>query len=298
LLAFRIVAGAFGGMMGTIVVSIVGDIIPLEKRSSAMSMVMLAFSISSIIGMPVGIYLANAYRWSMPFEVIGALSILVFISVAIGIPNVRKHLDNPGEPHNILYVFKRALTVTNQRNALILMFLLILGQFTIIPSISAYMVTNVDIDKSDLAYMYMIGGIATTITMPLIGKIADKYSRANVFTIMAVLSFIPMIIITHMGQHTIVEVLFVSVPFFIFISGRMIPAQTIMTSAVESNERAGYMSINTAIREIAAGISTQIAALVIVDSGSHIENYNIIGYIAVGASIVAIFFVRKIKAVS
>ena len=58
------------------------------------------------------------------------------------------------------------------------------------------------------------------------------------------------------------------------------------------------MSINTAVREFAAAISTQIAAFVIIDSGSSIENYEIIGYIAIFSSLIALFFVRKIKIIS
>ena len=78
----------------------------------------------------------------------------------------------------------------------------------------------------------------------------------------------------------------------------MVPAQTIIASAVAQNQRAGFMSINTAVRELAAAISTQIAAFVIIDSGSSIDNYEIIGYIAIASSLAALFFVRKIKIIS
>ena len=144
----------------------------------------------------------------------------------------------------------------------------------------------------------MIGGIATTITMPLIGKWADRSSRSNIFTLMLLLSLIPIFLVTRMGQGSVKEALLVTVPFFIFISGRMVPAQTIIASAVAQNQRAGFMSINTAVRELAAAISTQIAAFVIIDSGSSIDNYEIIGYIAIASSLAALFFVRKIKIIS
>ena len=178
------------------------------------------------------------------------------------------------------------------------MFLVIIGQFTVIPTISAYMVTNVGLAKTDLTYIYMIGGIATTITMPLIGKWADRSSRSNIFTLMILLSLVPIFILTRLGEGSVQEALLVTVPFFIFISGRMVPAHTIIASAVAQNQRAGFMSINTAVREFAAAISTQIAAFVIIDSGSSIENYEIIGYIAIFSSLIALFFVRKIKIIS
>jgi len=298
LIIARIVSGAFGGMTGTMVISMVGDLVPIHKRAFAMSMIMVAFSLSSIVGMPVGIYLADNFTWSAPFLAIAILSIIVLLACFIFLPNVNDHLNGPTNKQNIFDVFKRSLFDANQRNALILMFLVIIGQFTVIPTISAYMVTNVGLAKTDLTYIYMIGGIATTITMPLIGKWADRSSRSNIFTLMILLSLVPIFILTRLGEGSVQEALLVTVPFFIFISGRMVPAHTIIASAVAQNQRAGFMSINTAVREFAAAISTQIAAFVIIDSGSSIENYEIIGYIAIFSSLIALFFVRKIKIIS
>lgn len=298
LIIARIVSGAFGGMTGTMVISMVGDLVPIHKRAFAMSMIMVAFSLSSIVGMPVGIYLADNFTWSAPFLAIAILSIIVLLACFIFLPNVNDHLNGPTNKQNIFDVFKRSLFDANQRNALILMFLVIIGQFTVIPTISAYMVTNVGLEKTDLTYIYMIGGIATTITMPLIGKWADRSSRSNIFTLMILLSLVPIFILTRLGEGSVQEALLVTVPFFIFISGRMVPANTIIASAVAQNQRAGFMSINTAVREFAAAISTQIAAFVIIDSGSSIENYEIIGYIAIFSSLIALFFVRKIKIIS
>src|SRR5579871_3925366 len=54
LLASRALAGAFGGVVGAVILSIVGDVIPMERRGAAMGLVMSAFSISSIVGVPMG----------------------------------------------------------------------------------------------------------------------------------------------------------------------------------------------------------------------------------------------------
>src|SRR5579871_1435700 len=67
LVAARFLAGAFGGVVGAVVLAIVGDVIPLERRGAAMGMVMSAFSIASILGVPLGNYLAAAIRWQIPF---------------------------------------------------------------------------------------------------------------------------------------------------------------------------------------------------------------------------------------
>ena len=54
LVAARAVAGAFGGVAGTTVHSIIGDAIPDERRGQATGLVMTAFALSSIVGVPLG----------------------------------------------------------------------------------------------------------------------------------------------------------------------------------------------------------------------------------------------------
>ena len=54
-LAARSITGAFGGILGALVLSIIGDTIPLKRRASAMGTVMTAFSVASVLGVPAGI---------------------------------------------------------------------------------------------------------------------------------------------------------------------------------------------------------------------------------------------------
>src|SRR5690606_33543342 len=57
LLIARIIAGAFGGVLNAGVMSLVADLIPFKRRGAAVGVVMSAFSISSILGIPTGLYI-------------------------------------------------------------------------------------------------------------------------------------------------------------------------------------------------------------------------------------------------
>src|SRR6202040_1140318 len=54
LLLARAVAGAFGGVCGANVLAIIGDAFPDSRRGTATGVVMSAFSIASIMGVPLG----------------------------------------------------------------------------------------------------------------------------------------------------------------------------------------------------------------------------------------------------
>jgi MFS family permease len=66
LIAARALAGAFGGVTGAVILAIVGDVIPEHRRGKAMGLVMSAFSVASIFGVPLGLVLATDFSWHIP----------------------------------------------------------------------------------------------------------------------------------------------------------------------------------------------------------------------------------------
>ncbi|MFM2195943.1 MAG: hypothetical protein RL092_1543, partial [Bacteroidota bacterium] len=121
--------------------------------------------------------------------------------------------------------------------------------------------------------------------------------RFRVFSIFAVLSIIPVWLNTHLGEVPLYVVLSIAAIFFIFISGRMIPANTISSSIVAPEHRAGYMSLNSAMMSLASGSSSLIAGAIIqqpVKPGP-LLHYDIVGYIAIGSTLLSLVVVRKLK---
>ena len=63
LLVARTLAGAFGGLAASVVMIGVGDLFANDKRGRATGLVMSAFAIASILGLPTGLMLAEFF-WS------------------------------------------------------------------------------------------------------------------------------------------------------------------------------------------------------------------------------------------
>ena len=70
LMAARVLTGAFGGVLGSLVLAIVGDAVPENRRGQAIGVVMGAFSVASVVGVPLGLFLASQYSWHLPFLVL------------------------------------------------------------------------------------------------------------------------------------------------------------------------------------------------------------------------------------
>lgn len=299
LLSARLVTGGFGGVLGALVLAIIGDVIPLERRGAAMGKVMAAFSAASVFGVPFGLYLASIYSWHYPFIVLAVSGLILFPLMLFYIPNMRGHLLKKLDRPSPLKIMQNVFQNSNQQLALTFMVVLMLGQFTIIPFISPYTVSNMGFSEIELTYVYLLGGGLTFFSSPMIGRISDRYGKKKVFTISILLSLIPILLLTNLGISPMWLVLLISSFFFVVMGGRMIPATTLITSSVKPENRGSFMSVNSAVQQLASGFSAYLAGLIIVDlPDGTLGNYNYVGYIACAASIACIFLVRKIKAVS
>jgi len=295
LVAARLVTGLFGGVLGAIVMSIVGDVVPEFRRATAMGIVMASFSVASVFGVPFGLYLANLAGWHMPFYFLGFMGLIISALIHKFVPSVNTHLSK--ERPSPIQVLKNVFGSTEQIRALIFMFIMVIGQFAVIPYISPYLVANVGFAESNLTYMYLLGGAATMFTSPLVGRLADKYGKPKIFTIMALCSMIPLFTTTHMPPVPAWVVLLFSTLFFVFISGRMVPAMAMITATVPPQHRGSFMSINSSAMQLGSGIAAFVSGLFITKSADGlIQNYNFVGYGAIIFSIAAIFIARSIKA--
>lgn len=298
LMAARIFTGAFGGVLGALILSVIGDAIPAARRGVAMGVVMSSFSIASIFGIPFGLKLATMVNWQAPFLVLGAMAVLVWILILTVVPAMNGHITLGQKKETPIQVLGNIVKDSNQLRALMTSVLLMFGQFSVIPFLSAYMVANVGFKEENLFYIYLVGGIVSLITAPLVGKMADKYGKQRIFIIFSVLIVIPLFITTNLGHVPIYLALINSGFFFLLTTGRTIPAMTLITGTVAPKHRGSFMSINTCFQQLANAAGSLIGGLIIVrTTAGPIENYNIVGYISIACAIVCLFVGKKLKEV-
>ena len=298
LLAARAVAGAFGGVAGATVHSIIGDAVPEQRRGAATGMIMSAFALSSIIGVPIGLVLAAHFSWRSPFLLLVAVSTLVLVVSWRILPAMRGHIVE-GVSHRPLDQMKAVLGTANHLRAFAFMFVLMFAGFSVIPFISPYMVANVGLKETDLPYLYLFGGLATVFSSRYIGKLADKHGKRQIFTLIGLISIAPLLITTNLPRVPVWVAICASVIFMVFVSGRFVPAMALVISSVESRLRGGFMSINSAIQQLGLGTASLLAGSIIGHgAGGTLTRYWLVGFIAVGATLLAIVLAWRVKPVA
>ncbi len=295
----RIVAGGFGGVLGALIFAVIGDCIPEERRGAATGTVMSAFSIASVAGVPIGLYLANHFGWHFPFFMLAALSAVALTLAYKELPSMRGHLQTHASHETPLEAIQKlyALVSTpNHRNALLFMMLLMVGGFTVIPYISPYFVANVGMSESELPLIYFFGGAATIFTSRFVGHLADRFGKAKVFTFMSLSSIAVIYAITNVPQVPLVLALMITTLFMITMNGRLVPAVALVTSSVEPKSRGSFMSINSSAQQLASGASSFVAGLIVGKAADGtMTNYHLVGLLAIGATILCLFLVQRIR---
>ncbi len=294
LMVARGLAGAFGGVMGALVQTMIGDAIPYARRARASGLVSTAFSVSTVAGVPLSLWLANQFDWRAPFVLIAALS-LMFILVGIRIlPELRHHLSEEKRSHLLSATFA-VLGEANHLRALLYSALIIFSGFTVIPYITVYAVGNVAISQHDIPFVYLAGGAATLFSARFIGHWADKYGKVEVYRLVALAAMLPLLVVTHIGVVPLWLWVICTTTFFVLVSGRMIPAMAIISSAAQPKLRGTFMSLNGTVQSLAMGLATTLAGFIItLDEAGRIAGYPLVGYVAVAANLLAIGFVSRI----
>jgi DHA1 family inner membrane transport protein len=174
-----------------------------------------------------------------------------------------------------------------------------LGHFTIIPFIAPYMQLNIGFADKQVSLIYLIGGLLTVVLLPGFGKLADRFGRMQVFTIASVFALASIYALTNLDTDSITMALVVTSSFFVVASGRNVPATTMITSVVRPENRGSFMSLRQSVNEAALAASSFVAGLIITEApDGSLEHYELVGYFAIGMSVVAIFTASRLRAVS
>ncbi|WP_018343522.1 MFS transporter [Cytophaga aurantiaca] len=296
----RLFAGLFGGVLNVLIMSVIGDVIPFERRGKAVGMVMAAFSAASVIGIPSGLILADIFNdYHAPFWLLSILSILVGGTLLVKFPSIKNHMEFEGSRTPPMEILKEFAQDTNIRRALLFIFLLMIAGFSVVPFISDYLVNNVGLDLDELKYVYLCGGLATVVSSIFVGRLSDKLGKIKTFIIAALVSIIPIAAVTVLPVMPLGYVLTFNVVFFMCFGARFVPAMTIMTACVQPKRRGSFLSISSAIQQLGSGIAVLIASNIIINGAKgELYNFGWVGIVASVATLLCIYVSLQIKEVS
>src|SRR5687768_7848280 len=154
LMVARIAAGAFGGLAGSMVNAMIGDIVPPARRGRAMSVVMTAFPVASVLGVPIGLVLAGKYGWHASFFLLAGCAAVILVVAAFALPPIRTAVHG----HEPLRQMREIMSHGVHLRAFAVGAVLVMAGGLLIPFIAPSFMANVGLDeKVQLPITYMVG---------------------------------------------------------------------------------------------------------------------------------------------
>jgi predicted MFS family arabinose efflux permease len=258
LFAARLFAGTFGGPATSLSLSIIADTVPPERRGKALGAVMGAFSVASVVGVPLSLQLALWGGWRLPFLTVGGLGLIVTALVTASLPSLRGHLarkDSGGGPGTPLF---RPLVLASYAMTAVTM----VAGFLVLPNLSAYVQVNLGFPRSELQWIYGIGGIISFATLRLVGRLIDRHGSFLVGSIASLLLLVAFeLAFVHVPRNVPVMALFLFI--FFALSARNVSYSTLTSKVPEAAERARFMSFQSAVQHVASALGAVVSAHVL-----------------------------------
>lgn len=296
LVAARIFTGLFGGVIGSISMAIVADLFIIQQRGRVMGFLQMGFGASQILGIPIGLFLANAWGWHAPFLWVGAMAAIVAVCITVKLKPITKHLEVQLDKSPFTHL-KHTIIKREYRIGFTTTALLSVGGFMMMPFGSAFAINNLNITQHQLPVLFMIAGIATLAVMPLIGKLSDSIDKYKIFVYASIWTIIMIGLYTNLGVTPFALVAVANVLMMMGVMGRMVPSTALVTSIPEMQDRGAFMSINSSLQQIAGGIAAVFAGTIVVqkDKFSPLEHYDTLGIIIICISILTMLLMYRVN---
>ncbi|NRP71273.1 Inner membrane transport protein YdhP [Ensifer psoraleae] len=87
LLAARVLSAFAHGVFFSVGSTIAADLVPEDRRASAIAMMFMGLTVAIVTGVPLGTYIGQTFGWRATFWAVTALGAIAFIGIAALLPN-------------------------------------------------------------------------------------------------------------------------------------------------------------------------------------------------------------------
>jgi predicted MFS family arabinose efflux permease len=322
LVAGRVVAGAFGGIIGAVSLAIIGDLFHDARRGRATGVLMWGFSLATILGVPSGLFLKKLEGGAgVPFIALALFSLVIWVLAIFVLPQVRSHIDDRSKGFlGALLALLAVMTDATHLRAYLFMFFMVASSFLIFPSLAEFVVANVGLNEDwELPWVYICGGAATIISLPVVGWFSDRWGKRQMFRLFGSLTVVPILLSTNLdtllrgfaSRSLVVGLTLASTTLFMVItSGRSVPALAMITASSRPRYRGSFLSFNAAVQQFAGAIAAGVAGFILVQphnaicmatgaAGVHVNapiyNFPIVGALGVAMTIASVALAELLR---
>ncbi|MBZ9997602.1 MFS transporter [Mesorhizobium sp. BH1-1-4] len=164
-IAVAVAHGAYFGVAMVVAVGLVRE----DQRGMAVAVILSGLTVSNVIGVPAGTAIGNIWGWRATFWVMGALGVAATLAMAALLPRATGYQAKSASLASEIRVLARQQVWTS----LILMLMLMLGQFCLFTYITPTLLDVTGLDENLVPWVLLLNGVGATLGVFLGGKLSD-----------------------------------------------------------------------------------------------------------------------------
>ena len=258
-LAVRVGAGCAGGILSGAAVSYIGDYFPYNRRGWAIGWVMSGMAFGQIAGIPIGILLAGAYGFKVPFYLFAAAMAATFVLIWFRVPqpDVQRaagRLTVVSAVRN----YRAMLAQSEIAAAAVAYFTMFLGVSFFVVYLPYWLEQSLDASSTEIASLFLVGGIASVLTGPQAGKLSDRIGRKRIIILSSVGLSLVMLLTTVLVREFWAAYLLFFV-LMVLVAMRLSPFSALLTALVSDERRGSLMSMAIALGQVGFAVGAAAA---------------------------------------
>ncbi len=248
LLVARVISAFSHGVFMSIGSTIAADLVPENRRASAISIMFTGLTVATITGVPFGTFIGQQFGWRFAFVAIVVIGIIGFIANSILVPSDLRQ----STPTTIRDQVK---LITNSRILLVLTITALGygGTFVVFTYLSPLLQTITGFKQGTIVIILLVYGIAIAIGNMIGGKLSNKNPIGSLFY-MFIAQAIVLFILTFTAPFKVVglvTILFMGLFAFMNVSGLQVYvvmlAERFVPSAVDVASAMNIAAFNAGI---------------------------------------------------
>jgi len=267
LLVFRGVAGLGAAMMVPSIFAAVADVVAPERRGRAIGIIMGALTGSSLIGVPLGSFAADALSWRVTFWVIAALAVVALVAVPLSLPQLPPAAADSDVSPLRAYVGKFRAAFSNPTVVFVLLstFFWTAGNQGMWANIGVYFHTEFDLSTTAIGLVLLVISAVGVLGNFLGGRLTDRYGKRAVIAAAGVSVAVALVAFSSLSGALVPPVVIAALWVLAFNIGAS--SITTLVSELSPGARGTALGLNSSA--LYAGSTIGTSASVAVLSGTH-----------------------------
>ena len=143
--------------------------------------------------------------------------------------------------------------------------------------------------------IYLVGGSASFVAANVLGWVADRYGKLQVFMYCVFLSVLLVYVITNVPAIPFLFILVLFGFWFAFSTGRGVTAQAMISNVVAPEKRGSFMSFNSSVQQLGTSIAALVSGAIVTKGvDGKIHHYEWVGYMSIAVLLSCAWLARMI----